>query len=133
MAGHVQTNTQGKSPVQLSVCDVHAGRLAAALAKAGPPCKAYTDWREVIDRHDIDVIHVPTPPHWHALISLAAVQAGKDADAYLLLACRLEEGGRKSDATAVYQKLLDQAPLIHVRQAAGRALHPAAEAPARKP
>jgi hypothetical protein len=38
----------------------------------------YTDFRRVIERKDIDVIAIATPPHWHALISIAAMQAGKD-------------------------------------------------------
>jgi len=38
----------------------------------------YTDFRRVVERKDIDVISVATPPHWHALISIAAMQAGKD-------------------------------------------------------
>ncbi len=38
----------------------------------------YSDFRRVVDRKDIDVISIATPPHWHALISIAAMQAGKD-------------------------------------------------------
>jgi len=38
----------------------------------------YTDFRRVMDRKDIDVISVATPPHWHALITIAAMQSGKD-------------------------------------------------------
>ena len=29
---------------------------------------------ELCARDDIDIIHIPTPPHWHALISIAAMQ-----------------------------------------------------------
>ena len=38
----------------------------------------YTDFRRVMERKDIDIIAIATPPHWHALISIAAMQAGKD-------------------------------------------------------
>jgi hypothetical protein len=76
--GHVASNRPGEPPVQLAVCDVHRGRLAGAMNKAGSPCKAYTDFRRVLERRDIDVIHIATPPHWHALVSIAAMQAGKD-------------------------------------------------------
>jgi len=38
----------------------------------------YTDFRRVLERDDIDVIAIATPPHWHALISIAAAEAGKD-------------------------------------------------------
>jgi predicted dehydrogenase len=38
----------------------------------------YTDFRRVLDRQDIDLIAIATPPHWHAFIAIAAAQAGKD-------------------------------------------------------
>ncbi len=40
--------------------------------------KVYTDFRRVLERKDIDVVAIATPPHWHALISIAAMEAGKD-------------------------------------------------------
>jgi myo-inositol 2-dehydrogenase/D-chiro-inositol 1-dehydrogenase len=38
----------------------------------------YTDYRKVLERKDIDVVAVATHPGWHALISIAAMEAGKD-------------------------------------------------------
>jgi len=38
----------------------------------------YTDFRRLLERKDIDIVAIATPPHWHALISIAAMQAGKD-------------------------------------------------------
>ena len=38
----------------------------------------YSDFRRLLERKDIDVIAIATPPHWHALISMAAAAAGKD-------------------------------------------------------
>lgn len=62
----------------LAVCDVDEKHLANAVKAGGPDCKGYKDFREVLARKDIDIIHVPTPPHWHAIISIAAAKAGKD-------------------------------------------------------
>jgi predicted dehydrogenase len=74
--GHVQSiNTSCKL---LAVCDLDEDHLKSALTAAGPDVKGYKDFREVIARKDIDIIHIPTPPHWHALISIAAAKAGKD-------------------------------------------------------
>jgi myo-inositol 2-dehydrogenase / D-chiro-inositol 1-dehydrogenase len=74
--GHVQgINTTCKL---LAVCDVDSLHLKNALAAAGPDVKGYRDFREVLERKDIDIVHIPTPPHWHALISIAAAKAGKD-------------------------------------------------------
>ena len=61
----------------LAICDVDRQRLEnTAKKKAG--VDTYTDYREVLARPDIDVIHNVTPPHWHAIINVAAAEAGKD-------------------------------------------------------
>lgn len=62
----------------LAVCDVDENHLQTALAKTDQGVKGYHDFRQVLDRPDIDVVHIATPPHWHALMSIAAAQAGKD-------------------------------------------------------
>lgn len=62
----------------LAVCDVDAGHLRRALDTAGKGVTGYHDFRELLERRDIDVVHIATPPHWHALISIAAARAGKD-------------------------------------------------------
>ena len=54
----------------LAVCDVDKKHLQSALGKVAKDVKGYTDFREVIDRDDIDIIHVPTPPHWHSVMFL---------------------------------------------------------------
>ena len=61
----------------LAVCDVSKQRLAAGLEKAGPECKGYTDFRNILDRKDIDEVFISTPPHWHAVMTIMAAQAGK--------------------------------------------------------
>ncbi|NND31375.1 MAG: Gfo/Idh/MocA family oxidoreductase, partial [Saprospiraceae bacterium] len=61
----------------LAVCDVDSGHLAKAVERQ-PGIKTYEDFRELIGQSDIDVVHIATPPHWHALMSIAAAQAGKD-------------------------------------------------------
>ncbi len=62
----------------LAVCDVDESHLQLALEMGDENVKGYKDYREVLERKDIDVIHVVTPPHWHALIAIAAAEAGKD-------------------------------------------------------
>jgi myo-inositol 2-dehydrogenase/D-chiro-inositol 1-dehydrogenase len=62
----------------LAVCDVDSEHLRTALEIAGPGVRGYRDFREVLDRPDIDIVHIVTPPHWHALMSVAAAEAGKD-------------------------------------------------------
>mgnify|MGYP000133979845 CR=1 FL=1 len=62
----------------LAICDVDRNHLTRTLAKCGPDVKGYHDFREVLSRDDIDIVHIVTPPHWHGLMATAAAQAGKD-------------------------------------------------------
>jgi len=62
----------------LAVCDVDEEHLQKALNKGGKGVDGYSDFREVLERKDIDIVHIATPPHWHALMSVAAAEAGKD-------------------------------------------------------
>lgn len=40
-------------------------------------CRVVTDWRDVIDDPAIDAVCICTPDHWHAIMSIAAMKAGK--------------------------------------------------------
>ena len=62
----------------LAVCDVDEDHLKEAVSIGGPGVKGYKDFREVLERKDIDIVHIATPPHWHGLIAIAAAKAGKD-------------------------------------------------------
>src|SRR3982751_3069424 len=94
--GHIKAiNTDCKL---LAGCDVDEGHLAAGLKAAGPDTKGYKDWREILDRKDIDIVHIPTPPHWHALMSIAAANAGKDIWCEKPMSRTIYEGERVVDA-----------------------------------
>ena len=67
----------------VAVCDVDKNNLQAAQAmvhqKYGTKdCAAYGDFRDVLKRDDIDAVMISTPDHWHVLISVLAIKAGKD-------------------------------------------------------
>jgi len=61
----------GPNAVRLASCDVQ-------WVGSTDDKTRYTDFRRVLERKDIDVVAIATPPHWHTLISIAAMQAGKD-------------------------------------------------------
>jgi len=62
----------------LAVCDVDQSRRMATQQRVGSQCAAYNDYRQLLDRKDIDAVFVATPDHWHTLISIDACKAGKD-------------------------------------------------------
>jgi hypothetical protein len=81
----------GRKEVQvLAVCDAWQDRRERACQRVNDhyaevygntnytPCKSYTDFRQVLDRPDIDAVLIATPAHWHATMAVMAAQAGKD-------------------------------------------------------
>ncbi len=62
----------------LAVCDVDKNHLEQAIALAGGKINGYHDFRELLARPEIDIVHIATPPHWHGIISKMAAEAGKD-------------------------------------------------------
>jgi len=103
--GFTIPNKDENAPVTLAVCDVDSKRLGSAVAKAGKPCKGYKDFREVMDRDDIDTIFVMTPPHWHALVCLYAAQSGKDLYCEKPMTRFIAEGQYVADSVRRYDRV----------------------------
>lgn len=67
----------------VAICDVwkqvreRAKRAVDAHYK-NTDCKAYTDFRELLAREDIDAVTIGSPDHWHVPMTIAAAKAGKD-------------------------------------------------------
>lgn len=74
----------GRPDVQyVAVCDVRKqwrdeGKERADAKYGTKDCAAYVDFRELLARDDIDAVHIATPDHWHAVMTISACQAGKD-------------------------------------------------------
>jgi len=67
----------------VAVCDVFRDRAEKARAivdqrYGGKGCASYMDFRKIIERDDIDAVMISTPDHWHVLLSVIAMRAGKD-------------------------------------------------------
>ncbi|MFE1665309.1 Gfo/Idh/MocA family protein [Microbacterium sp. P02] len=85
------------------VMAVVVGRDAAAAARAAQKwgwADSSVDWREVIDREDIDVIDIVTPGDTHAEIAIAALEAGKHVLCEKPLANTVEEAQAMTDAAS---------------------------------
>lgn len=66
----------------VAVCDVDGHRMDKARdtindSYGGRGVKRYGDFRELLQRSDIDAVQITTPDHWHAYMTIAALKAGK--------------------------------------------------------
>ena len=62
----------------VAACDVQKSRVDGYVKRKNPKAKTYNDFRKLLENPDVDLVAIATPPHWHALISIAAAEAGKD-------------------------------------------------------
>lgn len=62
----------------VAVCDIDENHLQLALNLSAPEVRGYTDYRELLEQDDIDIVHIATPPHWHGIMAADAAKAGKD-------------------------------------------------------
>ena len=64
----------------VALCEINPAQMQKAdeaLAKAGRPmARHYEDWKEMIDKEDLEAVVIATPLHLHAEISIAALEAG---------------------------------------------------------
>ena len=91
----------------VAVCDVDSNHRKRALGT----CKldeenGYNDFRELLDRKDIDAVMIGTPDHWHAVITAAAVRSGKDIYCEKPLAASIAEGRYVSDLVRKEKRVL---------------------------
>jgi myo-inositol 2-dehydrogenase/D-chiro-inositol 1-dehydrogenase len=62
----------------VALCDVDKRHLKIAAGMVDKGVKTFSDYRELIQLPEVDIVHVATPPHWHGIIAADAARAGKD-------------------------------------------------------
>lgn len=74
-----------------ALCDVdesHLGRLKQKYEKA----QTFSDFRKMLELKDLDAVICATPDHWHTLVAMAAMRAGKDIYCEKPLTLTIDEG-----------------------------------------
>lgn len=76
----------------VAVCDIDLARAEKAKATYQGKPDVYQDYRRLLDRDDIDVVINGTPDHWHTIVNIATLKAGKDLYAEKPLTLTIDEG-----------------------------------------
>ena len=76
----------------VAVCDVDRKHAEEGREKAGGKADIYEDYRQLLDRKDIEVVSIVTPDHWHSKIAIDAMKAGKDIYCEKPLTLTIDEG-----------------------------------------
>jgi predicted dehydrogenase len=69
-------------------------------------CRAYQDYRKMLEGDDLDAVIIATPDHWHVLAAIHACQAGKDMYVEKPLSLTVREGRILVDAVRKHKRVL---------------------------
>src|SRR5579875_3361236 len=89
-----------------AVCDVYEPNLQEGLNATQNKAQAYKDFRQILDRKDIDAVVVGTPDHWHALVTVEACKAGKDVYVEKPICRTIDEGKVMVEAARKYNRVV---------------------------
>jgi predicted dehydrogenase len=81
-----------------AVCDVYEPNLAAGLKVASTGARPFEHYKRLLEDKSLDAVIVATPDHWHAQMTIDAVEAGKDVYVEKPLAHKIDEGFRIIEA-----------------------------------
>jgi myo-inositol 2-dehydrogenase / D-chiro-inositol 1-dehydrogenase len=89
----------------VAMCDVDKRNLQLGLEKVEKGVKAFSDYRELIQLPEVDIVHVATPPHWHGIIAADAARAGKDVWCEKPMTRTIGEGKRLVEAVQQHGRI----------------------------
>lgn len=89
-----------------AICDVNQLNLDQARKLAPENATSAIDYRQILERDDIDAVVIATPDHWHAIMTIEACQAGKDVYVEKPLSLCVEEGRRMVQAARKHGRIV---------------------------
>lgn len=98
----------GRDDVQvIAACDLYQPHLQSAAKKINDKygdkgCATYTDFREMLQRKDLDAICISLPDHWHSIPAVMSARAGLDIYGEKPLSYSLPEGRAMVEAVEKY-------------------------------
>jgi predicted dehydrogenase len=108
--GRGNNHIDGFSDHLVAVCDCDRGVLAKRAGqferKHGRKLDQVVDFRELLDRKDIDAVSIATPNHTHSLIAIAAAEAGKHVYCEKPVSQCVWEGRQLVNASERYNRLI---------------------------
>jgi len=78
----------------VGVCDVYEPNQNEALKMARTGTQATFDYKQILDRKDVDAVLNATPDHWHMQVVIDTVRAGKDIYTEKPFALSIEQGAQ---------------------------------------
>lgn len=87
-----------------AVCDVYGAQIDRALQVA-TSARGFTDHRKLLDMKTLDAVLIGTPDHWHAAITIDALNAGKDVYVEKPLTLTIEEGPEIVKAARINERV----------------------------
>jgi predicted dehydrogenase len=97
---------QAPNVAYTAVADVYKANGEQAREWAGPDAKFFSDFRRVLEMKEVDAVHIATPDHWHAAISVLACKAGKDVYVEKPTSLVIREGRVMVDAARRYNRIV---------------------------
>ncbi len=102
---YVMSNFQKNSSVHVAaVCDIYAEHIDRARQKA-TDAKSFTDHRKLLEEKGLDAVLIATPDHWHSVVAIDALNAGRDVYVEKPLTLRPAEGPRIVKAARVNDRV----------------------------
>ncbi|NBA76690.1 Gfo/Idh/MocA family oxidoreductase [Emticicia sp. ODNR4P] len=106
--GHFDLSTALKVPgVELAgICDLYTGRIENAKEQFGKELFTTRNYKELLDRSDIDAVLICTTDCWHARITLDALAKGKHVYCEKPMVYKISEGHPVIEASKKSGKVL---------------------------